>query len=127
VRILGHPDIHRDNVGSFAAGQHDRLAPVGRLTRNVHVGDGVDEQPEGGAQQRLVISEQDTDRHEVTGLPPLWGSRIAGADSAGPVAAAFSTGSAAVTWSPPAAVGPALTVPLAAATPDYGVFSMTRS
>ena len=90
----GHPDIHQDNVSSFAAGQCHCLAPVSRLTGNVHVGHGVNEQPEGGAQQRLVIGEQDTDRHDVTGLSLRWGSRIAAADSAGTV---FSTGSVAVT------------------------------
>jgi hypothetical protein len=94
---LGHPDIHQDNVSPFAAGQRDRVAPVGCLARNVHVGDGVDEQPEGGAQQRLVVGKQDTDRHDVTGLSLWWGSRIAVAGSARPVAAASSTGSVAVT------------------------------
>ena len=87
----------KTTFSSFAAGQCYCLAPVGRLTCNIHVGHGVDEQPEGSAQQRLVIGEQDTDRHDVSGLSLGWGLRIAATDSAEPAASAYVTGNVAVT------------------------------
>ena len=94
---LGHPDVHQDDVGSLAAGQRYRLAPVGRLAGDFHVGDGVDEQPEGGAQQRLVVGEQDADRHGVTGLPLRSGPGVVAAGSRGTAVPALTTGSVAVT------------------------------
>ena len=87
----------RDDVGPLAAGQRYRLAPVGRLAGDFHAGDGVDEHPEGGAQQRLVVGEQDPDRHGVTGLPLRSGPGVVAAGSRGTAVPALTAGSVAVT------------------------------
>jgi hypothetical protein len=53
------------------------------LAGDFHAGDGVDEQPEGGAQQGLIVGEQDADRHGVTGLSSCRGSGVGPAGSRG--------------------------------------------
>src|SRR6185437_10103503 len=81
----GHPDIHQHHVGALAEGQVDRLGPVGGLADDLEVVGGVNEHVESGADQRLVVGEQDADHGRV----PSW------AAAAGPAAAASATGSGA--------------------------------
>ena len=71
----GHADVHDDDVGGVFAGEVDGLAAVRRLGDDGHAGVGVDEDAEGGAQERLVVGEQDARGH---GALPSSGSRCAG-------------------------------------------------
>ena len=57
----GHPDVHQDHVGALATGQVDRLPAVGGLADDLQVLRGVDEDPEPGADQGLVVGEQHPD------------------------------------------------------------------
>ena len=68
----GHADVHQDDVGPQPAGQLQGLGAVRRLADRVHVGLGVEDHAERQAQQRLVVGEQDADRHAA---PSSGGSR----------------------------------------------------
>jgi hypothetical protein len=84
-----HADVHEHDVGTELAGQGDRLGAVIGLAENLHVGGDVDENPEPATDERLVVGDDDADRH----------------------GAARSVGMRATTRNP-AAVGSATRVPL---------------
>ena len=44
--------------GRLASGQLDRLPPVGRLADHLEVGLGLDQHPEAGPHERLVVGDQ---------------------------------------------------------------------
>ena len=67
----GHPDVHQDDVGALAAGEVHGLLAIRGLTDDVQVLGRVDQDAEPGADQRLVVGEQDPDH----GLAPSAGSR----------------------------------------------------
>ena len=62
----------RTTSGRSCAGQSHGLGAVRRLADRVHVGLGVQDHAERHAQQRLVVGEQDADRHAA---PSSGGSR----------------------------------------------------
>ena len=70
----GHPDVHQHHVGALAAGQVDRLRAVGGLAHHLEVVGRVDQHVEPGADQRLVVGEQDPDHGAC--LPPGRGRRL---------------------------------------------------
>jgi len=100
----GHPDVHQHHVRALAAGQVHGLPAVGGLTDHLQVLGGVDQDPEPGPDQGLVIGEQ----HPDHGRTPWAG------EAAWPVSVPW-TGRRAVTWKPPPGRGPACTAPPAAA------------
>ena len=51
--------------GRCDAGEVDRLRAVGGLADDLQVLAGVDQHPEGAAQERLVVGEEDADGHGV--------------------------------------------------------------
>ena len=85
----GHADVHEDDVGVQGAGLGEGHLAVTGLTDDLDVGLGLQDEPEPGAQQRLVVHQQDADRHVR-----------------GP-----AVGSVAVTAKPPPRRGPALSRP----------------
>ena len=62
---LRHPDVHEDDVGPHLPHQTDRLDPVGGLPEHLEIGRGVDEDPETGPHERLIVDDDDTDHDEV--------------------------------------------------------------
>src|SRR5262249_31743699 len=82
------------HVGPVLAGQGHGQAPVLRLTDHRHVRRGLHQHPEPGAQQRLIVGQQDPDHRAV---------------------AALATGSRAVASNPPPSCGPAARSPPTAA------------
>ena len=58
---LGHPDVHEDDVRAPAAHEVDCGAPVARLADDGQVGLGVDDDAEPGAQQPLIVGDEDRD------------------------------------------------------------------
>ncbi len=73
---FGHPDVHDHDIGALGPGQSRRLPPVGGLSDDLHVRLGADEQPEGAAEQGLVVGEKDANGHEwpfLTGRQTGWG------------------------------------------------------
>ena len=62
-----HPHVHQDDVGRRDGERLERLASVARLAHDGHVGLGVDHQLQAGADERLVVDEEDPDaRHDRT-------------------------------------------------------------
>jgi hypothetical protein len=57
----GHADVHEHDVGSMALGPVDRLVAVVGLADHLEVVLGVDECPEAGAHEGLIVREQDAD------------------------------------------------------------------
>jgi hypothetical protein len=58
-----HPDVHQDDVGPQPAGLRHRVHPVDRRPDDREIGFGVQDQPQAGAHQLLVVDDQDADRH----------------------------------------------------------------
>ena len=58
---FGHADVHQHDVGMRLAGREHRLEPVGGLAHDLDVGLGVEDQPEAGADERLVVGDEDAD------------------------------------------------------------------
>src|SRR5581483_6159273 len=82
-----HPDVHQHDVGAQRPDLVDRLTAVRRLADDLDLGLGVEDHPEPGAYERLVVDEQDADH------------------------CGASTGSCARSTKPPPARGPASSVP----------------
>ena len=55
---LRHAHVHQDDVRRDAARQLDRLAPVGRLADDLEVGLRLEDHPEAGAHECLVVDDQ---------------------------------------------------------------------
>src|SRR5207244_4343298 len=68
---LGHPHVHDHDVGPQDRGHAGRLLAVGRLTDDLEVGLGPDQLSHAGAHQRLVVGDQDLDRHAGLGRNAL--------------------------------------------------------
>src|SRR5437588_1095903 len=62
----GHADVHQHDVRSRFAGTLDGLVSVARLPDHLEVRLGVEDQPETGSHERLVVGEQNAD-HAPTG------------------------------------------------------------
>ena len=63
---LGHPDVHQDDVRSQRANLVDRVAAVGRLADDLDLRLGVEDHPEAGADERLVVDEQNADHDRAS-------------------------------------------------------------
>ena len=63
----GHPDIHEYDVRARPGHLANRRDPVLGLADHLKVGLSLDEHADTGAHQRLVIGDQDPDRHERAG------------------------------------------------------------
>ena len=62
----GHADVHDDDVRAAPAGLGDALATVGRLADDLDVILAVEDHPEAGPDELLVVHEQDADAHAGT-------------------------------------------------------------
>jgi hypothetical protein len=60
---LGHAHVDQAYVGAQLARQRDRLAAVGGLGDHVDAGLGVEDHPEPGADELLVVGDEDPDAH----------------------------------------------------------------
>src|SRR5581483_12052862 len=89
---LRHPQVHQHHVGPLLAGEGDRHAAVGCLADHGDVVAGLQQHPEPGSQQGLVVGEQHPDH-----------------------SAAPATGRLARTSKPPPDLGPAVSLPPTAA------------
>jgi hypothetical protein len=69
---LGRADVHQHDIGPELARQRNGLASVRGLSRDIKVGLGVKERAEAGADDRLVLGEQDTDDQ------PAWREALPG-------------------------------------------------
>jgi hypothetical protein len=58
---LRHADVHEHHVGAQRAGQLDRLAAVPSLAHDLHVLLRVEQRAEAGADETLVVGEEDAD------------------------------------------------------------------
>ena len=66
----GHPDIHEHHVRTELSGQVERTRAVRSLGDHLEVGLGVEDHPEPGPYQRLVVGDQqpaDRVRHAGVG------------------------------------------------------------
>jgi hypothetical protein len=54
-----HPDVHQHDVRSASSRGLDRVDTVFGLAENAEVGLGVEDHPEPGAHERLVVGDQD--------------------------------------------------------------------
>ena len=63
---LGHADVHQDDPRMEAAGLVDRLEPVARLGDDLHVLLAAEQHAEAGADHRLVVGDEDPDRHRAS-------------------------------------------------------------
>ncbi len=61
----GHPDVHEDHVRSKASGLLDRLRSIRGLADEIYVLLRPECHVEGSSHERLVIRDQDPDRHDV--------------------------------------------------------------
>ena len=59
---LGHAHVHQDDIRRDAARLLDRLSPVRRLADDLEVGLGLEDHPEAGAHERLVVDDQHAHR-----------------------------------------------------------------
>jgi hypothetical protein len=59
-----HPDVHEDDVGPQRPHLRQRDLAVGGLADHLDVRLGLQDEAEAGAQQRLVVDQQDADRHD---------------------------------------------------------------
>ncbi|MET8050223.1 hypothetical protein ABZU75_21750 [Streptosporangium sp. NPDC005286] len=81
--------VHHDDAGTQFLGQAHGFVPVGGLAHEFQVGGGGDDHLQGGADQRLVVGQDDVDRHRT----------------------AAGRGRRAVTRKPPSGRGPAEKLP----------------
>ena len=70
---LGHADVHQDDVRTEAVGLLYRLEPVARLGHDVDVLLAGEQHAKAGANHRLVVGDEHTDRH---GPSPPTGRRV---------------------------------------------------
>src|SRR5919204_1871802 len=89
---VGHADVHENDFRSYLPRQPDGILAGGRLAHHLDVGRRVEQHPEPGTYQCLVIGEENPDH----GVAPLVGSA---ARTRNP-----RPGSGAASNSPPAAV-----------------------
>ena len=61
-----HADVHEDEVRAQLLGRVGRLLPVGGLARDLEVLLGVDEHPQPGADEVLVVGDEDPHAHAGT-------------------------------------------------------------
>ena len=59
----GHPDVHQDDVRAEPPRLGERLQTVDRRPDDGEVGLGVQDHPQPGAHQLLVVDDQHPDRH----------------------------------------------------------------
>ena len=60
---LGHPDVHQDDVRVEPSGLVHRFEPVARLGDDLDVLLAREQHAEAGADHRLVVGDEDPDRH----------------------------------------------------------------
>ena len=65
---LGHADVHQHDIRRDAARLLDRLSPVGRLADDLEVGLRLEDHPEAGAHECLVVDDQHA--HRPAARPP---------------------------------------------------------
>ena len=63
----GHPDVHQHDVGAMLACERDGLGAVFGLTDDFDVVSGVQQHAKAGADQRLIVGEQDADHDAAKG------------------------------------------------------------
>jgi len=61
---LGHADVHEHDLRLEPGGLVDRLEPVGRLGDDLDALLAPEEHPEARADHRLVVGDEDADRHD---------------------------------------------------------------
>ena len=71
-----HPDVHHDHVGVGVPGELDRFGSGSGLASHVDVGCLLDQHAQARADQRLVVGQDDLDRHRA-GVGAGSGSRAA--------------------------------------------------
>ena len=87
----GHAHVHEHDVGPVELDEADGVGPVGRLADDLHVLLGLQDHAEALPQERLIVRQHQPDRHAGAG--------------------ALQSRRAASTSQPPAARGPARSVP----------------
>ena len=71
--MAGHADVEQAHVGAQLAGERHRLASVGGLADDLDVGLGVEDHPEPGADDLLVVGDEHADGHAPAAAP--WAAR----------------------------------------------------
>ena len=66
----GHADIHQYDIGAASTDYVDCGPTIARLSDYPQVGFGIDDDPESGSQQRLIVCDDDSDRSTVGRLLP---------------------------------------------------------
>jgi hypothetical protein len=61
-----HPDVHENDVRAQRGSSGHRLRAVARLTHDLDVAFGFEDEPQPGADHGLVVDEQHPDRHPPT-------------------------------------------------------------
>ena len=59
---VGHLDVHQHDVGMASADEVDRVAAVARFADYADARLLLEDRPESGSDQRLVVGDQDRDR-----------------------------------------------------------------
>ena len=78
----GHPDVHQHHLGALARDQVERLAPVRRLSDDLDGGRLVQDQPQSGPDQGLVVDDRHRGHRALLVAP--WASRSVSPPSAPP-------------------------------------------
>jgi hypothetical protein len=78
-----HPDVHEDDVGPQRPHLRQRDLAVGGLTDHLDVRLGLQDEAEAGAQQWLVVDQQDADRHDGLRVVGAWSGEWSGGWSGG--------------------------------------------
>src|SRR5262249_48858905 len=104
----GHADVHQDHVRVVTKSKVDRLDAVGCLSDHAKLRIGLNQDPESGADQGLIVGQQDPDHAGRLPAPPGAPATAAGARASG-------SGRTARTCQPRPGRGPASSVPPKAA------------
>src|SRR5580704_17937973 len=126
-----HPDVHHDDVRPEARSDLDGLAAVARLTDDLQVVLRVDERGERGTEQRLVVDDEDPDRHPAPSIGTWAFTRkprpASGSAASQPPNAAIRSRIPTIPWPGPVCRSPAAGDPGGPAGPPSSVTSLTSS
>ena len=70
----GHPDVHQDHIGSVMLGEPHPLVAVGRLCDHLNVGLAIQNEPEAGPDESLIVDDEDSNGH--SGGPSMRGAAV---------------------------------------------------
>ena len=80
--LAGHDDVEQDDVGLLEPGRPDPVVAVARLADDLDVVLAIEQEPEAGADDRVVVDDENANRHG-SGTVPRTSARFPAAPRAG--------------------------------------------